>query len=90
MKINQTKVIPKVSSWHTSQQRSYSSLSQGNSEELFTKPMDPWFVTGFTDAEGCFYCSVIKDSKSPAGWRAKAGVFQIKLHVKDLSLLISS
>ena len=44
-------------------------------------------MTGFTDAEGCFHCSIIKDSNSKFGWRAKVGVFQIRLHVKDLPLL---
>nr|YP_009254027.1 NADH dehydrogenase subunit 3 [Hypomyces aurantius]ANC62713.1 NADH dehydrogenase subunit 3 [Hypomyces aurantius] len=71
-------------SLNKNQQRHYST---SRNIQLAEKTVDPWFVTGFTDAEGCFYCSVIKDSGSSLGWRAKVGVFQIKLHKKDLPLL---
>jgi hypothetical protein len=30
--------------------------------------LDPWFITGFTDAEGCFLVSIIKDKEYRLGW----------------------
>ena len=30
-------------------------------------PLDPWWVTGFTDAEASFYVAVSKDSKQKLG-----------------------
>ena len=48
--------------------------------------LDPWFVTGFVDAEGCFTTAVVKDSKSKTGWAVKLS-FQIGLHNKDRDLL---
>lgn len=50
------------------------------------KSIDPWFLTGFTDAEGCFMVNVIKGSKLRAGWRVQP-VFQIGLHSRDEELL---
>ena len=32
---------------------------------------DPWFITGFTDAEGSFYISISKDNKLKTGWHVK-------------------
>jgi len=46
----------------------------------------PWFLTGFTDAEGCFSVSVYSDAKSKLKWRVSPA-FIIKLHIKDLRLL---
>jgi NADH:ubiquinone oxidoreductase subunit K len=48
--------------------------------------LDPWFVTGFTDAEGSFVCSVRKRVSSRVGWRTEA-IFIITLHIKDVELL---
>lgn len=48
--------------------------------------ISPWFVTGFTDAEGCFSISIYKDSTRPTGWRVSAE-FLIGLHKKDIGLL---
>lgn len=50
------------------------------------RSLNPYFVTGFTDAEGCFIISIIKDSKMTLGWRVKV-LFKINLHIKDLKLL---
>jgi len=49
--------------------------------------IDPWFITGFTDGEGCFSCSVLKSSSYKLGWEVQLN-FQIKLHVKDFPLLL--
>jgi len=47
----------------------------------------PWFITGFTDGEGCFSCSVIKNSSYKLGWEIQL-CFQIKLHVRDYPILL--
>ena len=48
--------------------------------------MNPWFVTGFMDGEGCFHVSIIKNNKSKVGYYVKHS-FQIGLHEKDKSFL---
>lgn len=48
--------------------------------------LSPWFVTGFTDAEGCFSITVYKDFTRTTGWRVWAE-FLIGLHRKDVGLL---
>ena len=49
--------------------------------------IDPWFTTGFTDGEGCFTCTVLKSHSYKLGWEVQP-TFQIKLHVRDLPLLL--
>ena len=58
-----------------------SEISSGSTNEL-----NPYYVTGFTDGEGCFYVGISPDSKYKTGYRVKAH-FQIGLHIKDLALL---
>jgi len=48
--------------------------------------LNPDYITGFTDGEGCFMITMIKDKKYKSGWRA-ACRFAISLHKKDLSIL---
>jgi hypothetical protein len=48
--------------------------------------LNPWFITGFTDAEGCFSISIYKDTTRSLGWRVGAE-FLIGLHKKDVELL---
>ena len=48
--------------------------------------LNPWFITGFTDAEGCFSLSIVRNKKMKAGWQVKQS-FQISLHQKDKALL---
>nr|YP_010390816.1 LAGLIDADG endonuclease [Fusarium brasilicum]UPX01610.1 LAGLIDADG endonuclease [Fusarium brasilicum]UPX01662.1 LAGLIDADG endonuclease [Fusarium brasilicum] len=48
--------------------------------------LHPWFVTGFTDAEGCFWIGVRNDPRNKTGWCVQA-FFQIALHKKDVALL---
>lgn len=48
--------------------------------------LDPWFVTGFADGDGCFTLSLTKDSKYKTGWRVKL-VFSIGLKKEDILLL---
>ena len=49
--------------------------------------LDPWFITGITDAEGCFLISVLKDSEYKLGWQCRVK-FKITLHSKDFPLLL--
>jgi hypothetical protein len=48
--------------------------------------LNPNYVTGFTDGEGCFLVVISPDSKFKTGYRVKA-TFQIGLHEKDFALL---
>ena len=58
--------------------KNYSTLSMNN--------LDPWFLTGFADAEGSFIISIYKDDKAKLKWRVSA-YFSIHIHVKDVFLL---
>ena len=49
--------------------------------------LNPWFVTGFTDAEGTFTVVIVKDSKRKVGWRVLPK-YQICLHARDYVLLL--
>jgi len=60
------------------QLRSYSTVG---------KSLNPNFVTGFTDAEGCFTISIYSDNKATTKIRVMAR-FKIGLNEKDLSLLM--
>jgi hypothetical protein len=51
-----------------------------------TQNLDPNFVTGFTDAKGCFSIGVYTSNKYQTGYQVQA-IFQISLHDKDLELL---
>lgn len=63
-----------------------------NKQRIYTTPtvqsekIDPSFITGFTDAEGCFIISILKNYKLKTGWTVKLS-FQIGLLEKDRSLL---
>lgn len=74
---------------HTSFNRFFCNTSfRSSTKEIapsFIK-LDPYYVTGFTDGEGCFLISISSDSKYKTGYRIKA-TFQIGLHEKDLALL---
>jgi hypothetical protein len=51
-----------------------------------TGKLDPWFITGFVDAEGCFSLGVYINYKYQIGYLIQA-IFQINLDNKDLVLL---
>lgn len=46
--------------------------------------LNPYWVTGFVDAEGCF--SVIIDISNITKWKVKTS-FEINLHIKDVDIL---
>jgi len=48
--------------------------------------LDPWFITGFADAESCFAIIIYRDKRLSTGWRVQLS-FQIALHQKDKVLL---
>lgn len=74
------------SSFNVNVRRNYTTLSS-NKHKIDESQIDPWFITGFTDAEGCFTCSVLKSSSYKYGWEIQLN-FQIKLHVKDFPVLL--
>ena len=49
-------------------------------------PLDPWFISGFSDAEGCFLVLIRKAPKNLLGWQLEVN-FTINLHARDLNLL---
>ena len=50
--------------------------------------VDPRWVTGFTDGEGCFTVAIVKNKNFNAGWCLKP-TFLISLHVKDNPILVA-
>jgi hypothetical protein len=46
--------------------RYYSTLSN-NKHKMDDLQLDPLFITGFSDGEGCFSCSVLKSSSYKFG-----------------------
>ena len=51
-----------------------------------TNALNPYYLTGFTDGEGCFYVSVSSNPRYKTAYRVKA-VFHIGVHIRDLALL---
>ena len=50
------------------------------------KYLNPWYITGITDAEGTFSFSVVNNKASKLGWTTKV-IFSIGVHQKDLVIL---
>jgi len=65
----------------------FSIMKSDNSKSLSTIiKINPWFVTGFVDAEGCFSVGIYKNNQYQVGYQVQA-FFQISLHDKDFDLL---
>lgn len=72
----------------------YSGISnlnrESNSSDVYyenpEKKLNPWFVTGFADAESSFTMSVFKSKTAAIGWTVEP-CFIISLHQKELELL---
>jgi hypothetical protein len=66
--------------------------AMGSTDVKSTSPLnsnsklDPWWVTGFVDAEGCFRISILKNKELKTQWGVRA-FFQISLHLKDKAIL---
>lgn len=58
--------------------RYYSSLNNNK--------LNPNYISGFIDAEGCFHISIIRNPNLKLGVNVRA-IFQISLHKKDKVLL---
>jgi hypothetical protein len=78
-----TKGVKHYFPWYVLGIRKYSSTPCVGPEP---SKISPWFITGFTDAEGCFSVSVYKDLTRSIGWRVHAE-FLIGLHKRDIGLL---
>jgi hypothetical protein len=65
----------------------YSTYAASNKPaKLPTNSLSPNWVTGFTDAEGCFTVSISKSRSTSIGWTV-IPCFKITLHKKDSALL---
>ena len=73
----------KIPSNQIIQRQLYSTVSKLDNSKL---PLDPWFISGFSDAEGCFLVLIRKSPKSLLGWQVEVN-FTINLHARDLDLL---
>jgi hypothetical protein len=73
----------KIPSNQIIQKQFHSTTSNLDNSKL---PLDPWFISGFSDAEGCFLVIIRKSPKSLLGWQIEVN-FTINLHVRDLELL---
>jgi len=61
-------------------------LSRTYSTQTRNQALNPWFITGFSDAESSFIISVYKTPNTKLKWRVSA-YFSIHVHVKDLPLI---
>lgn len=67
-------------------QRQFYSIVSNLDNTVSKLSLEPWFISGFSDAEGCFLVIVRKSPKSKLGWQIEVN-FTINLHVRDLDLL---
>jgi hypothetical protein len=51
--------------------RTFSNLPSGQGRNV----LNPWFLSGFTDAEGCFSIGIRPDAKLKIKWRAVTSLF---------------
>jgi len=65
-------------------QRRFYSIESFKSK--FILQTEPWFISGFSDAEGCFLVIVRKSKKMKFGWQIEVN-FSINLHIRDIDLL---
>lgn len=65
--------------------RSYTSISKNLLYNL-SNNLNPWYLTGFSDAESNFTVRIIKSNSVKVGWTVQL-VFQIGLHQRDFNLL---
>ena len=65
--------------------RNYSTLASPR-RSIDNLKINPWFFTGFTDGEGCFYVSITLRKDRKFGWQVDQR-YLINIHVKDKPLL---
>lgn len=66
------------------QASAYTNKSKYSFNNKNTFYLNPNYITGFVDGEGCFSISIFKDNRT--GWAVKP-IFSISLHNKDVKLL---
>ena len=49
--------------------------------------INPWFITGFSDAESSFSISINRNLKSRLSWRVSV-CFEIHIHINNIQILI--
>lgn len=64
-----------------------SSKANTNLELYGSSKLNPQYITGFVDGEGCFSILIVRNKKMKLGWSITLS-FQIHLHSKDKNLLI--
>ncbi len=57
-----------------------------HSTSTSSSALNPWFITGFIDGEGCFSITIFKSNTHKMGWQVKLE-FKLNLHEKDKALL---
>jgi hypothetical protein len=62
--------------------------SRNYSETKSILSINPYFVTGFIDAEGCFHIAITLRAESKFNVRVRT-IFQIGVHIEELPLLLS-
>ena len=83
-----TLATPRVPSYKLSS-RSYFPSSRKVVIRSFSQEdskLDPNWVTGFIDGDGCFHISIVEDIKTKTSWRVRPH-FQIGTHIKDIVLM---
>lgn len=63
--------------------RRYSAISNSSNNKV---KLDPWFLTGFIDAEGTFIVPLRPKSDFKCGWEVQSE-FKLGLHLKDFPVL---
>lgn len=61
---------------------------KSTNKQTIPETLNPWWVTGFVDAEGSFAMSLFRSKTAAIGWTIEP-CFIITLHVRDLELLKS-
>ncbi|UYZ01840.1 LAGLIDADG family homing endonuclease (plasmid) [Peribacillus frigoritolerans] len=74
---SKVKIVPSLPQF-----RCFSTISK----ELDYSKLNPYYVTGFTDAEGCFLINIVRRSDLKLGYNVNL-MFKIHLHLKDKLLL---
>jgi hypothetical protein len=62
------------------------STSSLHSQALTLSSLNPWYITGFADAESCFSIRITKSTTHLTGWQVQPR-FSIGLDKRDLALL---
>lgn len=77
----------RIPSNHLSSLRLYSTVTSGvANSQTGSYTLKPYFVTGFTDAEGSFIVRIRKNPKAKVGWSVETK-FSLCLHKKDKMVL---